>query len=449
MNTNRPVPPIHGPFIATRTPLSRRRFLHGTGVALALPFLEAMQPRFARAAESSSALAPGAKPRRMFAICNNLGLLPNQFFPRESGRDYKLSPYLKHLEEHRKDFTVFSGVSHPSVDGGHPADICFLTCAPHPASSSFRNTISLDQLMAERIGNQTRFPSITLAVNTRARSLSSTSTGVAIPPEDKASDVFKQLFLQGTEAEVQAKISDIDTGRSILDTVSGDVKDLQRSVSSRDKERLDQYFSSVRDLESRLKVTRGWEQKPKPVVKAPVPVDPNSPAQFTERVRVMFDLARLAFETDSSRLITLLLSSVTTPVVELPDFAIKDGYHDLSHHGNSPDKLAQLRAIEEWHIKLLAKLYTDLKGVREGEDSLFERTMVLYGSQFGSAASHVCTNMPVIFGGGGFKHGQHLAFDSEKNYPLPNLFVSMLHRMGIQDDRFASSTGTMRGLEMT
>jgi hypothetical protein len=441
--------PVYGPFIATRTPFSRRRFLKGTGVALALPFLDAMLPRFARAADASSPMAPGAKPRRMLAICNNLGMVPDQFFPKTGGRDYQLSPYLKNLEEHRKDFTVFSGVSHPSVDGGHPADICFLTCAPHPASNSFRNTISLDQLIAERIGNQTRFPSITLAVNTRARSLSYTSTGVAIPPEDKASDVFKQLFLQGTEAEVKAKLGELDTGRSILDTISGDMKDLQRSVGSRDKERLEQYFTSVRDLESRLKTTRGWEQKPKPVTKAPVPVDPASPAQFTEKVQVMYDLSRLAFESDSTRLITILLSSVTTPVVELPDVSIKDGYHDLSHHGNSPDKLGQLHAIEGWHIKLLSKLYTNLKGVKEGEESLFDRTMVLYGSQFGSAAAHVCTNMPIVFGGGGFKHGQHLMFDTEKNYPLPNLFVSMLHRMGINDDKFASSTGTMRGLEMT
>jgi BMFP domain-containing protein YqiC len=448
MKTKRPL--SSAPFVATRTPMSRRHFLRGTGVALALPMLDAMLPRFAKAAESSSALAPGAKPRRMFAICNNLGLLPDQFFPKgPGGQNYVLSPYLKHLEAHRNDFTVFSGVSHPSVDGGHPADICFLSGAPHPASSSFRNTISLDQYMAEKIGSQTRYPSITLAVNTRARSLSATSTGVAIPPEDRASDVFKQLFLQGSAEEVQAKIREIDTGRSILDTIAGDAKDLQRSMSARDKERLDQYFTSVRDLEGRLKVTRGWEQKPKPVVKAPVPVDPASPAQFTERVRVMFDLTRLAFENDSTRLVTLLLSSVTTPVVELPDFAIKDGYHDLSHHGNSPDKLVQLRAIEEWHLKLLAKLYTDLKSVNEGGDSLFDRTMVLYGSQFGSAASHVCTNMPVVFGGGGFKHGQHLAFDTEKNYPLTNLFVSMLHRMGLEDEKFSSSTGTMRGLEMT
>jgi hypothetical protein len=440
---------VQAPFVSTRRPLSRRRFLQGAGTALALPFLESMTSPFARAADSSAALAPGAKPRRLLGICNNLGLLPDQFFPKGAGRDWVPSTYLKFMEEHRKDFTVFSGVSHPSVDGGHPADICFLTAAPHPASASFRNTISLDQHIAERIGSQTRYPSLTLAVNTRARSLSCTGTGVAIPPEEKAADVFKQLFLQGTQAQIEAKVRELDTGRSILDTIAGEAKELQRTLGTRDRDRLDQYFSSVRDLESRLTVSRGWEQKPKPVINAPVPVDPASPAQFTEKVRVMYDLARLAFETDSTRSITILLSSVTTPVVELPDAAIKDGYHDLSHHGNSEDKRAQLIAIESWHMKLLAKLYTDFKAVREGEESLLDRTMVLYGSNFGSAASHVTTNMPIVFGGGGFKHGQHLMFDTERNYPLPNLFVSMLNRMGIEDGKFASSTGTMRGLEMT
>jgi hypothetical protein len=376
-------------------------------------------------------------------------VLPDQFFPKEAGRGYALSPYLQTIERHREDFTVFSGVWNPDCDGGHPADICFLTAAPHPASASFRNTISLDQMIAERIGMHTRFPAITLAVNNRSRSLSYTGTGVAIPPEEKAADVFKQLFLQGTQEQIDAKLRELDTGRSVLDTIAGEAKELERNLSHRDRERLDQYFTSVRDLESRLTVSRGWEQKPKPVVKAPMPVDPASPAQFTEKVKVMYDLCRLAFETDSTRSITLLLSSVSTPVVELPDFAIKDGYHDLSHHGNSEDKRAQLMAIELWHMKLLAQLYTDLKGVREGEETLLDRTMVLYGSNFGSAAAHVCTNMPIVFGGGGFKHGQHLAFDTERNYPLTNLLLSMLHRMDINVDKFASSTGTMRGLEMT
>ncbi len=440
--------PNPSPFVATRLPLSRRRFLRGAGIALSLPFLESMLPTFARAASTSSPLAPTAKPRRMLAVCNNLGLLPDLFFPKGGVPDNTASPYLGLLREHRGDFSVFSGVSHPNVDGGHPADICFLTAAPHPGSSSFRNTVSLDQYMAERIGTLTRFPSLTLGVNTRTRSLSWTGTGVAIPPEDKAADVFKQLFLQGTPAQIEAQIQRLDTGRSILDTVAGQARELERGITARDRDRLDQYFTSVRDLESRLQASRGWERKPKPAVKAPVPVDPASPAAYMEKVKVMYDLARLAFETDSTRAITLMLDSVATPVLEIPDARITDGYHNLSHHGKSEDKRGQLKTIDELHMKLLAQLIADLKAVRETEDTLLDRTMVLYGSNFGDANQHVCTNMPTILAGGGFKHGRHLAFDPSRNYPLPNLFVSMLQRMGLEEDKFASSTGTMRGLEL-
>ncbi len=436
------------PFVATRRPLSRRRFLQGAGIALSLPFLDSMIPSFARAQSASSPLAPGAKPRRMLGICNNLGLLPDLFFPTGSGRDYKASPYLEVLQPHRNDFSVFSGVSHPNVDGGHPADICFLTAAPHPGSSSFRNTISLDQHIAERIGILTRFPSLTLGVNTRSRSLSWTGTGVAIPPEDKAAEVFKQLFLQGTPEQVAAQIRRLDTGRSILDTIAGQAKDLQRSVTARDRDRLDQYFTSVRDLENRLQASRGWEGKPKPVVNAPVPVDPASPAAYMEKVKIMYDLARLSFETDSTRSITLMLDSVSTPVLEIPDATITDGYHNLSHHGRSEDKRSQLKTIDQLHMKLLGELIADLKAVKDGEDSLLDRTMVLYGSNFGDANQHTCFNMPTILAGGGFKHGQHLAFSTTQNYPLPNLFVSMLQRMGIDEGKFASATGTMRGLDL-
>ena len=168
--------------------ISRRTMLRGAGVGMALPLLNAMAPATVRAQSA-------AAPRRVFAICNNLGLLPDEFFPANAGDDYTPSTYLKLLQGYRRDFTVFSGVSHPNVDGGHPADISFLTAAPHPASSSFRNTISLDQYIAERIGNQTRFPSLTLAVNTGARSLSWTGNGVSIPPEQSAAgDVGKCSF---------------------------------------------------------------------------------------------------------------------------------------------------------------------------------------------------------------------------------------------------------------
>ncbi|NOS70412.1 MAG: DUF1552 domain-containing protein [Verrucomicrobia bacterium] len=439
------------PFVATRASLSRRKFLRGAGILLSLPLLDAMTPAFAIAAKRIAAgTTPGGKPRRMIGICNNLGLLPEQFFPKENGRDYTPSPYLEVLKEHRNDFTVFSGVSHPDVDGGHPADNCFLTAAPHPGSAGFRNTISLDQYIGERIGHLTRFPSLTLGVNVQqgVRSLSWTGSGVLIPCEEKAADVFARMFLQGTQAETEAQVRKLETGRSILDAVAGQAKDLQRTVGARDRDRLDQYFTSVRDLEQRLQMSREWEYKPKPKVNASVPLDPADPKAYMDKVKLMYDMARLAFETDSTRSISLLLDSVNSPAIEFADVKTSDGYHNLSHHGKSKEKLAQLKSIDEWHMKLLADLFAQLKAVREDGEPLLDRTMILYGSNLGNANTHVTTNMPTIFAGGGFKHGQHIAFDTQHNYPLPNLFVTMLQRMGLETDKFASAKGTMRGLEM-
>ncbi len=426
-----------------KTQLNRRSLLRATGVALALPWLESTSGTklFGQATGASD------PPKRFFGICNNLGLLPEYFFPKSAGSDYELSPYLKLLEQHRKDFTVFSGVSHPNVDGGHPSDISFLTAAPHPASSSFRNTISLDQHIAEHVGSKTRFPSLTLAVNTSSRSLSWTGTGVSIPPEESAANVFNQLFLQGSESEVENQIRKLETGQSILDTIADQTHRLQRSASAYDRDRLDQYLSSVRDLESRLQATKEWEKKPKPQVSVAAPVDPTSPAQYLTKVKLMYDLVKLAFETDSTRSITLMLNSVGTPVVQIPGETISDGYHNLSHHGKSQDKLAQLRIIDSEHMKLLSSLFTDLKSIDEGGKKLMDQCMVMYGSNLGDANAHSTTNMPLLFAGGNFRHGQHLAFDQQQNYPLPNLFVSILQAMGIESDRFASSTGTMRGLE--
>lgn len=429
--------------VRRRQPISRRALLRATGVSLALPLLDVMSPP----SQARGATATPA-PRRMLAICNNLGLLPGDFFPSGAGRDYTASPYLKILDEFRGQFTVFSGVSHPNVDGGHPSDISFLTAAPHPASSSFHNTISLDQYIAERIGNQTRFPSLTLAVNTGLRSLSWTGSGVAIPPEQSAANLFRQMFVQGTPAEVDNRLAQLDTGRSILDAVAGQARDLNRQLGPADRARLDQYFTSVRDLENRLQVSRGWERRPKPVVKEPEPRDAANPAQYMAKTATLYRLIRLAFETDSTRTVTLMLDSVATPALEIRGAAIFDGYHNLSHHGKSEDKLAQLRIIDTSHMRLLAELFEGLKKVQEGQDSLLDRTMILYGSNLGDANAHSTTNMPTLLAGGGFRHAGHLAFDRERNYPLPNLFVSMLQRMGIETDRFASSTGTMTGLEL-
>jgi hypothetical protein len=442
---------VSASFLSTRPALSRRKFLRGAGILLSLPLLDAMTPAFAGVTKRLAAgMAPGGKPRRMLGICNNLGLLPEQFFPKEGGFDYALSPYLEVLRECRSDFTVFSGVSHPDVDGGHPADNCFLTAAPHPGSAGFRNTISLDQYIGERIGHLTRFPSLTLGVNVQqgVRSLSWTGSGVLIPCEEKAADVFARMFLQGTKAETDEQVRKLETGQSILDAIAGQAKHLERSLGARDRDRLDQYFTSVRELEQRMQMSREWERKPKPKVSAPVPLDPADPKAYMDKVKLMYDMARLAFETDSTRSISLMLDSVNSPAIEFGDVKTTDGYHNLSHHGKSKEKLAQLKAIDEWHMKLLADLFGQLKAVHEEGESLLDRTMILYGSNLGNANTHVTTNMPTLFAGGGFKHGQHIAFDMQHNYPLPNLFVSMLQRMGLETERFASATGTMRGLQM-
>jgi hypothetical protein len=230
--------------------------------------------------------------------------------------------------------------------------------------------------------------------------------------------------------------------------VADQTRSLERDLGARDRARLDQYLTGVRDLEKRLEASKEWEHKPKPVVNVPVPIDPADPREYMDKARLMYDMARLAFETDSTRAVTLLLDSANSPVLDIPGVEITDGYHSLSHHGKNPAKLGQLEAIDHEHMKLLDHLFTALKATPEGGETMFDRTMVLYGSNLGNANTHVTTNLPVLFAGGGFKHGQHVVYDTERNYPLPNLFVSMLHRMGIEADRFASSTGTMRGLEL-
>ncbi len=429
--------------------MPRRQFFKGAGVLLGLPLLDAMTPAFVRA--SSAAAREAEAPRRMFGICNNLGLLPNHFFPKGSGTDYTASPYLELLSEYRDDFTVFSGVWHPDVDGGHPADNCFLTAAPHPGSGGFRNTISLDQFIAERLGHHTRFPALTLGVNVKKgqRSLSWTGSGVLIPCEESATTVYRKLFLQGSPKEIERQVKRLEVGQSIMDTIGHQAKSLQRDLGARDKERLDQYLTSVRDLEQRMIAAREWERKPKPKTEAPEPLDPRDPKAYMEKVQLMYEMARLAFETDSTRAITLLLDSVNSPAIDVDGMEITDGYHNLSHHGRNDEKITQLKAIDEWHMRLLAEMFGKFKSVNETGETMLDRTMILYGSNLGDANTHVTTNLPTLFAGGGFNHGQHLAFDTENNYPLPNLFVSMLQRMGLNEDKFATSTGTMRGLEMT
>jgi len=394
---------------------------------MALPLLDAMRPAFAAGKVEV--------PRRMVAIETNMGILPQFFFPEKAGKDYAASPYLERLAAYRDQFTVFSGVSHPGVTGAHAAEKCFLTGTPHPERGGFRNWVSLDQFAAEQVGNHTRYPSLVLGAGNEGQTLSYTRSGAPIPIERSPRKLFEKLFVQGKPAEVAAQVEALRQGRSTLDFVGDQAKRLNQSVSPADRQRLDQYFSSVRDLEQRLASAEAWEYKPKPKVVAAPPEDVKDGREFARQMQVMFDVIKLALETDSSRLVTLFIDATVI--------------HNITHHGNRPEVLAELRAKEEGQFDSLAGLLKSLAGTKEAGDTLLDRTMVLYGTCMGSANSHANTNLPVLLAGGGFKHGQHLAFDAQNNYPLTNLFVSMLQRLGIETREFSTGKGTMRGLDMT
>ena len=417
--------------------LDRRSFLRGSGFALALPMLDAMLPAFARAATL-------AVPRRMVCIQTNMGILPQNFFPAETGKDYKLTPYLELLKDFKNRLTVFSGVSHPDVDGAHEAEKAFLTATPHPGSGSFRSTISLDQFAAEQIGAVTRFGSFTLAINPDGpQGMVYSRSGGRIPPEKSPAALYRKMFVQGTASEVEARVEDLRQGRSMLDFVSDSAKKLNGKVGPSDRERLDQYYTAVRELEKQLELGQEWERKPKPKAPAPEPTDIAESKKLTERIRLMLEVGRLGLETDSTRIITLFINTFSiVPEIQ----GVKQETHSLTHHGNRPEALEQLFQIESALFRELAKFLTSLNAAKEGSNTLLDRTMVFYGTPMGSANSHANTNLPVLLAGGNFKHAGHLAFEGKKNYPLPNLFVSMLQQMGLPVDRFSTSTGTMRGL---
>jgi hypothetical protein len=418
-------------------PTSRRRFLRGLGVTLGLPLLE----------QNLTRAASQTPPKRMLLISNNLGVLPQHFFPKDKGAGYTLSPYLKELAAFKNDFTVFSGLSHPAVTGGHSTENCFLTAARDPTRSGFRNSISLDQFAAEKLGQQTRFSTLNLGVNIDKanRSLSWTRDGVLLPAEDSPAALFRKMFIQGDAKTIAMRLHQLQDRGSILDAVRDDISGFQRNLGSNDKSRLDQYLTSVRELEQRLTLSGEWEQKPKPVTQASEPKDIADKARFFPKIQLMLDMARLAFESDSTRIITLMVDGFATPVFEInQEQRTRDGYHNLSHHGQSKEKLDELEKVDLQQMRHLHDLFAALAATPAiGGQRLLDQTMVLYGSNLGDANVHNCTNLPILLAGGGFKHAGHLAFDTVQNKPLCNLFVTLLQHLGIEAERFVSSTGAL------
>jgi hypothetical protein len=353
-----------------------------------------------------------------------------------------------------------SGLSHPNTGGGgHKAEAVMLTGAPYPDYSyNLKNTISVDQAFASHVRGQTRYES--LCLTTYYGSLSSTANGVSIPAIDRPTEVFKMLFLAATPAQAEEEIRKIDEGRSILDFVSEEARQLNSKVSTADRQRVDEYFSSVRDVERQLKLGREWvnRAKPQPIGNAPNDVGDN--AQQAAKFRLMVDMIHLALVTDSTRAISIRTFGM---------------HHDLSHHGKEASKLEACRKVELELIQTYGGLLRKLRDSKEGTGSLLDGTMVMMMSNLRDGNTHWTYNLPVILAGGGFKHGQHLCFNqpyleevaSELNppqgqaitvekkipvmgkdqQPLCNLYTSMLQRAGVETDRFSSATGPLKGLE--
>ncbi|MFV0444680.1 MAG: DUF1552 domain-containing protein [Planctomycetaceae bacterium] len=418
--------------------LNRRTVLRGAGVALAMPWLSAMNAAFGEAARPRAA-------RRFVAMTLGLGLLADNLNPAQSGRDYQPSLYLRGLQDLREKLTVISGSSHPGVSGGHRAEASLLSAAPMSAAAQARNTISLDQYLAKHFGDQTRFPSLVLSLS-GSNSPSYTENGSMIPAEESPARLFTRLFISDSPAERERQVQRAKEGQSIMDLVADDARSLQRQLGAGDKDRLDQYFTSVRELERRLVESEAWANRPKPKVDIRKPVDIGNPNDFVGRQRLMSDMIQLALSTDSSRFISLHLGGSGGVV---PIEGVEEGYHSLSHHGLDETKLAQLALVESEIVRAWGDFLRGLQSQQEEEDSLLDRTSVLLTSNLGNASSHDNRNMPVLFAGGGFRHGQHLAFDRKNNYPLPNLFLSVLQKTGMQVDKFATSTGVLQELQST
>ena len=410
--------------------LSRRTMLRATGVAIGLPLLDAMLPLGLGAEAKAAKLVP----RRMVLISRPLGAHASFLFPEKAGMDYESTRYLKLLDDHRGRFTLFAGLSHPGHAHHHSEPGLFTGVAGEfiRSDKDLRNTISLDVLAAEQVGRETRFPRIGLG---GAHSFN--RKGVRMPSLNSAEAMFRQLFVDGTPDEIAREVQRLRDGRSILDGVRQQARDLARNLGAGDRERLDTLLTSIREAEERLTQDEAWVNKPKPKVQ--YQTREFREKELVEKSRQWFDLIHLALQTDSTRVINLHIHSHGQVNVE----GVNMEHHEASHHGQDAAKIEQLAKVEEAEYRVFNELLAKLHGASEGNETLLDRTMVFHGSNLGNASAHTSQNLPIIVAGGGFKHAGHVLYDRENNRPLSNLFVRMLHQMGIEADKFGTSTGVV------
>ena len=423
---------------------NRRFFLKSAGVTLALPLLESLSQRVLGAglavSSQAGAAVTGTRPLRMACIGNSLGFYQPAFWPKTTGRDYELPDLLQPLAPHQKDISLFSGLDH-GHKGGHFAIHSYLSGVKSTDAKGMpEGNITMDQRAAETIGGATRFSSLTIGSEDGLHGgclMSWTRSGTRVPPIQGPRELFRKLFVTDSATDRERTDDRLALQGSILDAVQGDAKSLQRHLDKRDQEKLDEYFTSVRDVEKQLELNRRWSSVPKP---APGMKEPEN-STFVSDLPVLYDLMALALQTDSTRIATLEIADG----IEVAAFGLKKGYHALSHHGQVQENIDGLLQLERYQMDLFAKFLTKLKSINDGDGTLLDHTMVLFGSGMANANAHVNLNLPIMLAGGGFKHGEHRAYPTTglNKQPLCNLYVTMLQKFGVEVDKFGISTGTL------
>lgn len=403
----------------------RRQFLKAAGVSLALPALESFA--------APTAGASSAKAKNIVCIGTYLGFYQSAFFPKKAGSDYELPRLLEPVAEHRNQFTVFSGFDHRAPNG-HGAWNNFL-CGQTPGS------YSLDQRVADQIGQDSRYPSIQLSAGKASRTMSHTKRGVALPMIQRPSVLYSKLFASPEDRARNEYL--LRSGHSSLDVVLDDAKRLQKSVSVADKAKLAEYFDSLREVEKRM--TRQIEAVNDPVPETSYQLpgyDPVAPTLQLEAETLMYDLMALALETDSTRVMSLFIGGLGQ-VFTINGETLQSGYHALSHHGNDPDAIADLIKVETEHMYCFNRFLTQLQAKTDAQGQpLLDSTIVLLGSGMGDASRHANSNLPTLVAGGGFKHGQHIAADrKQKDAPLlGDLYITLMQQLGLESDRFSNAS---------
>ena len=377
---------------------------------------------------------------RLVCVGNPLGLLPEAFFPQETGAGYRTPELLKPLEARRKDFTVFSHLDH-DVTGGHRAVHSFLCgIRDQDASDWPERNISIDQRAAEHVGARTRFPSIVASVGRAdgdmACRMSWTRNGVNVPPVDKASELFRQLFVAEDAESRRRRALGYDVSSSILDAVNAQANQLSRNLGTLDQQKLDEYLTSVREVERRITMAGGWVDKPKPQIEMTPPED----GPFTQSLEDFYELIALAIQTDSTRVATLEIPGV----IDTQNLGLNGAYHGFSHHGKAEVLQRGLLVIESFQTKAFARFVDRLTGMQDADGArMLDRTMVLFGSGMGNGSSHSNKDLPILLAGGGFRHGEHKAYSTDRRTPLCNLYTTILQRFGVEIERFNKATGTI------